>query len=157
MRKRDRIIFISGMFTVIIIVIFIMFLTGVVTLPKAESSKEQNIGEITKTADDYDPSIEYIQQFDEVVEDDYFVVINNIDLILNNITLQAANDLDRELSNFLVTQGYSSDDLVTLTIDESTIVNDRSYPFFEMKIDGTTKTVRAYYELEEYTWKFSMK
>lgn len=156
MKKNDKIFFITVMCVAVIITIIAMVVTGVITVPSGKKS-EDNLGSITKTAEDYDYTQDYTQQYDEVIDPDTFVLINNAELIFDNLTLQATSDLDKELSKFLLLKGYSGDELVTLTIDESSIVNDRSYPYFEMRVDSDGYKIRAYYKLEEYKWVFKEK
>ncbi len=137
-----------------------MIMQGLIKIPKLRSNNNSSeLGSITSTAVDYDYSQEYEWQYDEIIEneDKVFTNIQNIDLVSNNLTLQAIKDIDSELSAFLILNGYSEKEVVNLSIIESSIVNDRSYPYFEMNIENNEMVIKAHYDLPNYKWVFEKK
>lgn len=160
MKKNDKKILILITISAFLIMVVFMIVQGLVKIPKFRSKNHSSgLGSITKTAEDYDYSQEYEWQYDEIIESNraMFTNIQNINLVSNILTLQALEDIDYDLSDFLMLQGYSEDDAVTLTIIENTIVNDRSYPYFEMSIENDGVIIKARYDLPNYKWIFEKK
>lgn len=160
MKKNEKKILILITISAFLIMVVFMIVQGLVKIPKFRSKNNSSeLGSITKTAEDYDYSKEYEWQYDEIIESAraMFTNIQNINLVSNILTLQAIEDIDYDLSNFLMLQGYSGNDTVTLTIIENTIVNDRSYPYFEMRIENDGVIIKARYDLPNYKWIFEKK
>ena len=160
MKKKDKKTLILITISALLIMLIFMLIQGLVRVPKLRlNGNSSELGSISSTATDYDYSQEYEWQYDEVIESDkkMFTNIQNLDLVSNILTLQAIEDIDYDLSNFLMQQGYSGNDAVTLTIIESTIVNDRSYPYFEMKVENDAMIIKARYDLPNYKWIFEKK
>lgn len=160
MKKSDKKILIIIIIIALFIMIFFMIMQGLIKIPKLRSNNNSSdLGSITSTAVDYDYSQEYEWQYDEIIEneDKVFTNIKNIDLVSNNLTLQAIKDIDPELSAFLILNGYSKKEVVNLSIIESSIVNDRSYPYFEMNIENNEMVIKAHYDLPNYKWVFEKK
>ena len=138
MKQKDKKTLIIIMVGSFLIVIGFLFVQGLLR-PRNNKKSSGEIGEITKTAEDYDYSLEYEPQFDEITQELplVFTCINDISPISDNLTLMAIEDYDKSLSEFLLNNGYDKENYLTLTIIEDTVVEDRSYPYFEMRIDGT--------------------
>lgn len=160
MKKNDKKSLIMIIVIALLVVILFMIMQGLIKVPKLNSKNNSSeLGSITMTAEDYDESQEYEWQYDEIIESDdkVFTNIQNLDLISDDLTLQAIEDIDSELSNFLMLNGYSGKDAVNLAIIESSIVNDRSYPYFEMSIENDEMVIKAHYDLPNYKWVFDKK
>ncbi|WP_026667633.1 hypothetical protein [Butyrivibrio sp. AE2005] len=160
MKKNDKKSLIMIIVIALLIVILFMVVQGLIKVPKLNSKNNSSeLGSITMTAEDYDESQEYEWQYDEIIESDdkVFTNIQNLDLVSDDLTLQAIEDIDSELSNFLMLNGYSGKDAVNLAIIESSIVNDRSYPYFEMSIENDEMVIKAHYDLPNYKWVFAKK
>lgn len=160
MKKNDKKSLIMIIVIALLIVILFMVVQGLIKVPKLNSKNNSSeLGSITMTAEDYDESQEYEWQYDEIIESDdkVFTNIQNLDLVSDDLTLQAIEDIDSELSNFLMLNGYSGKDAVNLAIIESSIVNDRSYPYFEMSIENDEMVIKAHYDLPNYKWVFDKK
>ena len=162
MQKKDKLIMIGIMAGAFIFIAVVLVVTGVFKLHVNTPDKASELGSITKTADDYDETQEYVQQYDEVIEtsEPIFVDIQNMELVFNMLTLQAIEDLDKDLSSFLLTKGYKEDTHISFSISQSSIVYDKSYPYFELvsqNKDVEIPTIKASYYLPEYTWQFEFK
>ena len=155
MQKKDKIIFgliIAGSLLVLLVV---FFATGLLHLPTTKKAEEENIGEITQTAEDYDPVQDYNPPEDEAVATDNFTIISNVDSLFGLLTLKALDDLEPALSEWLRTKAYDDSEFLYFTIDETTITDDRSYPYFEMQLDSDKNVkIRVHYDLPEYKWVF---
>ena len=158
MKSKDKKILIGIIAASIIMIIGFLLVQGLLK-PHNKTKSSGELGEITKTADDYDYTLEYVPQYDEVIENlpVVFTCINDISPISDNVTLMALESLDKSLSEYLMNNGYEKENYLTLTINEDSVVDDRSYPYFEMTIDGTGTVVSAVYDLPTYTWKFRIK
>ena len=142
----------------VLFVIFMLFILGVFKSPaKKDDTKEQ--GKITQTADDYDPSLEFVAQSeDEAGIDVNIVSIENTKIVYDLLSLQAIQKLRPSLTNFLLMQGYDEETIVYLKIDESTVSEDRSYPYFELFDTNDTDTViQCHYDLDKYEWNIHFK
>lgn len=160
MKKNDKKSLIMIIVIALLVVILFMIMQGLIKVPKLHSKNNSSeLGSITMTAEDYDDSQEYEWQYDEIIEseDKVFTNIQNLDLVSDNLTLQAIEDIDSELSDFLMLHGYSGEDVVNLAIIEGSIVNDRSYPYFEMSIENDEMVIKAFYDLPNYKWVFENK
>ena len=157
MKKKDLFITLGVLFGALIFIVLVIILTGVFDLSTISSDNSSELGSITKQADDYDAFLDYNPEGDEAVESDTFIVIDNPELIYNNLTLMALGDLESSLSTWLISEGYSSEDFIHLTIIESTVVNDRTYPYFELNESEEIPRIKAYYNLKELEWVFGFK
>lgn len=158
MQKKDKVIFALIIAASIIVLLIVFFATGLLHLPKTKKAEEADMGQITQTADDYDPVMDYHPPEDEVVETTNFAIISNIDSLFGLLTLQALDDLEPSLSEWLRTKAYDDSEFMNFTIDESTITDDRSYPYFEMDCDTAPElSIRAHYDLPNYKWVFETK
>ena len=158
MKRKDKYILLAILGASALLLLIFMLAQGLIRIPSISKDNSSSLGSITQTAEDYDYTQDCIQQFDEVIESDtqVFTQITNIDLVLDILTLKAIGDLDKDLSAYLLLKGYSGETM-SLTISQSSIVYDKSYPYFELNIDGTEKYIRASYKLETLEWEFSDK
>lgn len=159
MKKNDQKIMIIVLICAIVVLVIFMFLQGLIIKPHFTKDNSTEIGSITQTAEDYDPTQEYEWSGDEVIDYNVPIITNieNVNLIFDHITLQATQQLDTELTAFLLKNGYDENKLYTLSITPSTIVEDRSYPYFEMTIKEDGNVIKAYYDLPTYKWVFEFK
>ena len=118
MKKNDKKTLIMIIVIALLVVILFMIMQGLIKVPKLHSKNNSSeLGSITMTAEDYDDSQKYEWQYDEIIEseDKVFTNIQNLDLVSDNLTLQAIEDIDSELSDFLMLHGYSGEDVVNLS------------------------------------------
>ena len=158
MDKRDiKILVVILLFAIVIIAVALGF-KGLLKPKKETSTKSEKLGTVAAVADDYDYSTEYEPTDDEITEDDErFVVIDNIDLVFSILTLQAIEDIDQSLCDYLKVNGYDGKTFLTLYIIPSTINYEREFPAFEMIIDNDGRKIKAVYNLPEYKWQFTFR
>ena len=155
MQKKDKIIFGLIIAGALLVLLVVFFATGLLHLPTTKKTEDANMGDITQTADDYDPVQDYNPPEDEAVATDNFAIISNVDSLFGLLTLKALDDLEPALSEWLRTKAYDDSEFLYFTIDETTITDDRSYPYFEMQLDSDKSVkIRAHYDLPEYKWVF---
>lgn len=134
-----------------------MLISSVLITPKATDPEPDNneLGKFTYTdveisTDEYIPDI-----YDNVETESNFVTFTNAELIYDLLTLEALSHICEDTADFLNKHGYSQ--IHNLTIDESTIVNDRAYPLFYCHMeDQKDKVLEIRYNIESEIFEYQI-
>ena len=111
-------------------------------LPDYEEVNDEDIG--TPTEGDGD----------DVIDEKMHVEITNINLVFDLLTLEAIEDLQSNLSDWIDENGFADEGLIEFTIDKDSIVYDRSYPYFVLKMNNYDKKIKVRYHLDRYEYEF---
>lgn len=134
-----------------------MLISSLLLTPKAKNPEPDNneLGNFTYTeveisTDEYTPDI-----YDYVETKNNYVTFTNAELIYDLLTLEALSHICEDTAEFLNRHGYSQ--IHNLTIDESTIVDDRAYPLFYCHMDDEKdKVIEIRYNLENEKFEYQI-
>lgn len=157
MKKKELLLTVAILLVALLFIIIVMLISGTLKFSNSTKGDSSELGEITTQAEDYDEVLDYNPEGDELVKSDTFIVINNPELIYKNLTLMALGDLEKDLSTWLTSKGYGSEEFIYLNIIESSVVDDKTYPYFELESSGELPRIKAYYDLENLAWVFDFK
>ncbi len=158
MDKLTKQMFIVIMIGAVALIALFLVLLGVFKIPEKKDTSSQR-GEITQKADDYDPSYEFeAQSEDEAGVENNIVSIENPELIYNLLALQALQKLRPQLTKYLIMNGYDEDKVIFFMVDDYSVSEDRTYPYFEMyDRDDKNTVIQCHYDLDKYEWNFNFK
>lgn len=163
MDKKGKLIFFGCMFGGIA---FALLMLTIVTKGSIFKSRQKEVSYEQGTVESVNNTVEGDVATDasEYVPERSFTSVENMSIVENILTLNAISQFDKQFSDWLVEQGYNYSSIMYFTINRSSVVTDKSYPYFELiqdtEQDDTqicNKTIRATYDLPNYQWKFSFK
>lgn len=152
MKKRDIILAVIVIIIATALFILVTFKDEIFKKDTAEDItlyQEWYDTEVSNDSDVYGYDIEHTPQ-------DTFVSIVNVDIVYNDLTLQALSSLRQECETYLFNNGYN--DARTLTINEESITGDKTYYSFDCQIaEYPNTTLSVTYILNDKKYEFAIK
>lgn len=102
------------------------------------------------------PEDDYTGAFDDgFIAEEYYVGFTNLNTVYDLLTLQALSEISSEAAGYLNEHGFG--DVHSLTIIESSIVYDRSYPYFLCRLENVNHIcLEIRYDIESMQFAFDL-